>query len=73
MPLDSSTFDYAKPSIEQIELMDRQRTAAHVYAKILEDVLPDGADKTYALRKLREVAVWANIAITRHADGSPRS
>ena len=26
-----------------------------------------------ALRKLREVAMWANVAITRQPDGAPRS
>jgi hypothetical protein len=69
--LHGSTFDYLKPSNEQIDIMDRLRKAARQYALILEHELPDGADKTHLLRKLREVAMWANIAATRNADGSP--
>ena len=34
--------------------------------------LPDGPDKTYIVRKLCECAMWANVAITRCADGTPR-
>lgn len=39
----------------------------------VDALLPDGPDKTYALRKHREVAMWTNIAITRQPDGSPRA
>jgi hypothetical protein len=53
-------------------LMGQARTAAKSYADFLEMNLPDGADKTYCLRKLREIAMWVNVAITREADGSPR-
>jgi len=48
------------------------RTAAAEYAEVLDQYVPDGPDKTYLLRKLREIAMWANVAITRNADGSPR-
>ena len=37
-----------------------------------ETFLPDGPDKTFALRNHRTTAMWANIAVTREADGSPR-
>jgi hypothetical protein len=70
--LHHTTFDYLKPSEDQTYTMERARTCAADYAFVLETLLPDGPDKTYALRKLREVAMWANIAITRNADGSPR-
>lgn len=68
-----STFEYLKPSDEQIARMVSAREAAKDYAAVLEREIPDGADKTYLLRKLREVAMWANIAITRQADGAPRA
>lgn len=67
------TFDYLKPTKGQMEAMEQLRGAAKVYAGFLETYLPDGPDKTYTLRKLREVAMWANVALTRHADGCPRS
>jgi hypothetical protein len=71
--LDKSTFEYLKPSEMQIADMTSCREAAAAYARTLDSVLKDGPDKTYTLRKLREVAMWANVAITRHADGSPRN
>ncbi len=72
MPLDPSTFEYAKPTDVQMDRMTRLRKAVKEYAEILEYELAEGSDKTYSLRKLREVAMWANIAITRMPDGSPR-
>lgn len=68
----SSTFEYLKPTDAQIETMAKVRGDAASFAKTLDALLPDGPDKTHALRKFREVAMWANIAITRHPDGSPR-
>ncbi len=72
MSLDASTFQYLKPSEEQLERMNTARAASEAYAVALDRVVPEGPDKTYLMRKLREVAMWANVAITRNADGSPR-
>jgi hypothetical protein len=65
------TFEYLKPTDKQMFLMTELRQAAATYADAL-DKLPDGPDKTYLLRKFREVAMWVNVAITRQPDGSPR-
>lgn len=70
--MEKSTFQYLKPTDAQLEAMDRQRAAAAEYAAAISRDVPDGPDRTYLIRKLREVAMWANVAITRHADGSPR-
>lgn len=70
--LDKSTFDSLSPTREQTETMMLVREAASKYAAQLIAHLPEGPDKTYTLRKLREVAMWANISITRHSDGRPR-
>ena len=67
-----STFDYLNPPPEQKERMDKVRKAAAAYFDVLRAELPNGPDKTYAIRSLRTVAMWANVAITRHADGTPR-
>lgn len=72
MALHPSTFEYLKPTDEQIAEMSIIRSAGKTYAECLDSVLPDGPDKTYAMRKLRELAMWANVAITRQPDGSPR-
>lgn len=67
-----STFEYLKPTEAQLGAMAVVRAATRDYARVLEDYLPDGADKTYSIRKVREVGMWANVAITRQADGTPR-
>lgn len=72
MSLDLSAFEYLKPTDEQSLHMSIVRSAAKEYADTLSAILLDGPDKTYVLRKLREVAMWANVAITRHANGAPR-
>jgi hypothetical protein len=68
-----STFEYLKPTDQQVQMMAIIRGATHNYALCLENVLPDGPDKTYVLRKVREIGMWANVAITREADGKPRT
>ena len=70
--LHHSTFEYLKPTDEQIRRMGMLRTAAAHYANALDQLLPDGPDKTYILRRVRETAMWVNVAVTRHTDGTPR-
>ena len=72
MALHPSTFEYLKPTSEQIDSMAVLRGAASVYAAILDRRLPEGPDKTYILRRVRETAMWVNVAITRLPDGTPR-
>ena len=67
-----STFEYLKPTDDQQRAMQVARDASRDYAELLDRIMPDGPDKTYALRKLREVAMWVNVGITRQPDGSPR-
>ena len=72
MSLHPTTFEYLKPTDTQIEQMVKARTAAKVYADVLNEVLPEGPDKTHILRSHRANAMWANVAITRLPDGTPR-
>ena len=72
MPLHESTFEFLKPTMQQIENMAIVRKAAKDYADILDRMLPEGPDKTYMIRAHRSNAMWANIAITRLPDGTPR-
>lgn len=72
MTLHASTFEYHAPTEQQKTAMARGRAAAHDYASVIEALLTDGPDKTYALRKFREVAMWVNVALTRNPDGAPR-
>ena len=68
----ASTFEYLKPTDEQVERMARVRAAAKAYGDILDAELPDGPDKSFVVRAHRSNAMWANVAITRHPDGAPR-
>lgn len=68
----TSTFEYLKPTDDQAVKMAVVRQAAKVYCEVLEKELPDGPDKTYVIRNHRSNSMWANVAITRHPDGTPR-
>jgi hypothetical protein len=66
-----STFEYLKPTDEQIAAMARVREAAKAFAEVLVKELPEGADKTWVIRNHRTTAMWANVALTRDRDGKP--
>lgn len=70
--LHESTFEYLKPTDDQLETMAKARQATKEYANTLAALLPLSADKTYVMRKIREIGMWANVAITRYDDGTPR-
>lgn len=67
-----TTFEYLKPTDEQIRQMNALRAAAKTYAEVLEILLPAGSDKDFILRTHRSNAMWANVCLTREADGTPR-
>lgn len=69
----TSTFEYIKPTYDQITKMARVRAAAKVFCDVLEAELPEGPDKTFTIHGHRSNAMWANIAITRMPDGTPRT
>ncbi len=73
MALHPSTFEYLKPTDGQTDVMNYLRQLSADYARVVEQALDDGPDKTYILRRIRETAMWINVAITRNADGSPRA
>lgn len=68
-----STYEYLKPTEGQMNAMSDLRQAARIFGDILDALLPEGPDKTYVIRKHRENAMWANVAITRQPDGTPRT
>jgi hypothetical protein len=67
-----STYEYLKPTDEQMVQMATVRAAAKAYGDVLDACLPDGPDKTFVIRGHRSNAMWANVAITRQPDGAPR-
>lgn len=73
MAMHSSTYEYLKPTDDQMARMAKVRAAAKVYNDVLDAELPDGPDKTFVIRTHRSNAMWVNVAITRLPDGTPRS
>lgn len=56
-------FTYHSPTADQLPKYARIRNAAKDFADLLNELLPDSADKTATLRKLREVVMAANQTI----------
>ena len=73
MAMHESTYQYLTPTADQIECMAKVRSAAKAYGDALDALLPDGPDKTFIVRAHRSNAMWANVAITRLPDGTPRA
>lgn len=69
----STTFEYLRPTDDQMAKMAILRQAARDYCDILERHVPDGPDKTFIIRAHRANAMWANVAVTRLPDGTPRA
>lgn len=69
----ATTYEYLKPTDEQIEAMAVICAAAKAYGDALERILPEGPDKTFVIRTHRSNAMWANVALTRLPDGTPRT
>jgi len=66
------TFEYLQPTETQAEALARLRAAAKVFCDVLERELPEGPDKTHVIRNHRTNVMWANVALTRQPDGTPR-
>jgi hypothetical protein len=71
--LHPDTFEYLKPTQGQLDVMNWLRRVSTDYAAQIDQALDDGPDKTYILRRVRDTAMWINVALIRNADGSPRS
>ena len=67
-----STYQFLSPTNEQKLSMQNLRDAAQHYQDALDQELPEGPDKTFVIRHHRTTAMWANVAVTRNPDGSPR-
>lgn len=71
--MDSSPFEYITPTDDQMMAMHKVRTAFEECSGTVFANVPEGPDRNHLLRKLRECGMWANVAITRNPDGTPRT
>ena len=62
MDLDN-IFKYHPPKGDQPERYEKIRASAKEFAKVIDTCCPDSADKTAAIRKLREAVMTANASI----------
>jgi hypothetical protein len=73
MTMHPTTYEYLLPTDDQKQRMALVRKAAKEFNDVLDVLLPDGPDKTFVIRAHRSNAMWANVAITRLPDGTPRA
>jgi hypothetical protein len=56
-------FMYHSPSSNQLITYGKLRSSALEFARAINDLVPDCADKTAAIRKIREAVMTANAAV----------
>jgi hypothetical protein len=56
-------FTYHAPTAETLAAYNAIREAAKVYAEVVNQYVPDCADKTAAVRIIRESVMAANLAV----------
>jgi hypothetical protein len=56
-------FTYHAPTPEQLVAYNDIRQAAKIYAETVNKHVPDSADKTTAIRKIRDSVMAANLAV----------
>ena len=59
-------FTYHAPKPGQMETYQDIRTLAKELALEIDEVVPEGREKSLAFTKLEEVVMWANAGIARH-------
>lgn len=65
-------FTYHPPFPDQVERYAELRAGGHSLASMILDLCPESADRTTAIRKVREAVMYANAAIAcGEADRSP--
>jgi len=59
-------FTYHAPKPGQPEIYQDIRTLAKELALEIDEVVPEGREKSLAFTKLEEAVMWANAGIARH-------
>jgi hypothetical protein len=58
-------FTYHKPDNDKIVLHERIRRYGFDLSTYLNEVLPDGREKSLAVTKIEEAIMWANASLAR--------
>lgn len=59
-------FTYHKPVGDQPSRYETLRDYGLSYANLINELCPEGREKSLAITKLEEAVMWANAAIARH-------
>jgi hypothetical protein len=59
-------FTYHAPTPDQLVAYEKLRGDARSFARAINELVPDGPDKSAAVRLLRECLMTANAAIACH-------
>jgi hypothetical protein len=59
-------FTYHKPTEFKQQVYPKLRDKAKELAYLINDLVPDGREKSLAMTKLEEVVMWANAGVSRH-------
>jgi len=62
-----NNFTYHAPTGDQATKYERIRSMGKADAYLIDDMVPDGREKSLALTKLEEAVMWANAGIARGA------
>lgn len=58
-------FTYHPTSVHKSDKHDIIRSVALAYSTVLNELVPDGREKSTSITKLEEVVFWANAGIAR--------
>ena len=61
-------FMYHPPTPEQLKAYEVIRASAKMFAEDVNANVPDSADKTVAIRKIREAVMAANLAVACYVE-----
>jgi hypothetical protein len=56
-------FQYHAPSSDDLTTYEKLRSSGREFAKAINDLCPESADKTAAIRKVREAVMTANASV----------
>lgn len=67
----ANRFTYHAPTPEAIPKFGTLRAAAHDLASLVNELAPDGREKSLAITAIEEAVMWANAAIARDLPAAP--